>query len=72
MEDTKVQQGKSFISAYLENPALDVKDIVGMACDMLLAGVDTVNTIIHIITNISKHYKASLMLKSNTSYVHLS
>ncbi|KAK1120079.1 hypothetical protein K0M31_012803 [Melipona bicolor] len=32
---------KSFLSAYLENPALDIKDVVGMACDMLLAGIDT-------------------------------
>ncbi|XP_034189588.2 cytochrome P450 302a1, mitochondrial [Osmia lignaria lignaria] len=32
---------KSFLTAYLENPALDIKDIVGMACDMLLAGIDT-------------------------------
>ncbi|XP_043528320.1 cytochrome P450 302a1, mitochondrial [Frieseomelitta varia] len=32
---------KSFLSAYLKNPALDIKDVVGMACDMLLAGIDT-------------------------------
>ncbi|OAD56756.1 hypothetical protein WN48_02992 [Eufriesea mexicana] len=39
--DMKSQHNKSFLNAYLENPALDIKDIVGMACDMLLAGIDT-------------------------------
>ena len=38
-----MQRNKSFLNAYLENPALDIKDVVGMACDMLLAGIDTVN-----------------------------
>ena len=33
----------SLLEKYLTNPALDEKDVVGMACDMLLAGVDTVN-----------------------------
>ena len=32
----------SLLETYLMNPALDEKDVVGMACDMLLAGVDTV------------------------------
>lgn len=45
----KIRYNKSFLDAYLENPVLDIKDIVGMACDMLLAGIDTVNIIIHII-----------------------
>ncbi|XP_060823545.1 cytochrome P450 302a1, mitochondrial isoform X1 [Bombus pascuorum] len=40
-QNTKTGHNKSFLNAYLENPALDIKDIVGMACDMLLAGVDT-------------------------------
>ena len=39
--DLQVQRNKSFLNAYLENPALDIKDVVGMACDMLLAGIDT-------------------------------
>lgn len=33
----------SLLEEYLKNEALDHKDIVGMACDMLLAGVDTVS-----------------------------
>lgn len=32
----------SLLETYLMNPNLDEKDVVGMACDMLLAGVDTV------------------------------
>ncbi|CAK9801790.1 Cytochrome P450 302a1, mitochondrial [Anthophora plagiata] len=40
-KDMEVQHSKSFLNAYLENSALDIKDIVGMACDMLLAGIDT-------------------------------
>lgn len=34
---------ESLLEIYLKNENLDVKDIVGMACDMLLAGIDTVN-----------------------------
>ncbi|XP_053997965.1 cytochrome P450 302a1, mitochondrial [Hylaeus anthracinus] len=40
-KDKEARKNKSFLNAYLENPALDIKDIVGMACDMLLAGIDT-------------------------------
>ncbi|XP_076632594.1 cytochrome P450 302a1, mitochondrial [Colletes latitarsis] len=40
-KDKEARQNKSFLNAYLENPALDIKDVVGMACDMLLAGIDT-------------------------------
>ncbi|XP_031849352.1 cytochrome P450 302a1, mitochondrial [Nomia melanderi] len=40
-KDKDARRNKSFLSAYFENSALDIKDIVGMACDMLLAGVDT-------------------------------
>jgi ecdysteroid 22-hydroxylase len=35
--------GKSLLDEYLKNKALDLHDIVGMACDFLLAGVHTVN-----------------------------
>lgn len=34
---------ESLLEEYFKNEALDVKDIVGMACDMLLAGIDTVS-----------------------------
>ncbi|XP_076242279.1 cytochrome P450 302a1, mitochondrial [Calliopsis andreniformis] len=40
-KETESKKSKSFLNAYLENPALDIKDVVGMACDMLLAGIDT-------------------------------
>ncbi|CAL7949211.1 unnamed protein product [Xylocopa violacea] len=39
--DIKKGHNKSFLNAYFKNPALDIKDIIGMACDMLLAGIDT-------------------------------
>ncbi|XP_015433714.1 PREDICTED: cytochrome P450 302a1, mitochondrial, partial [Dufourea novaeangliae] len=40
-KDEEARQSKSLLNAYFENSALDIKDIVGMACDMLLAGIDT-------------------------------
>nr|XP_003701074.1 PREDICTED: cytochrome P450 302a1, mitochondrial [Megachile rotundata]XP_012135499.1 PREDICTED: cytochrome P450 302a1, mitochondrial [Megachile rotundata]XP_012135500.1 PREDICTED: cytochrome P450 302a1, mitochondrial [Megachile rotundata] len=40
-KDMQARCSKSFLTAYLENPALDIKDVVGMSCDMLLAGIDT-------------------------------
>lgn len=41
--DALVYRKQSLIEEYLKNEALDIKDIVGMACDMLLAGIDTVS-----------------------------
>lgn len=32
----------SLLEEYLQNPKLDLSDIVGMASDLLLAGIDTV------------------------------
>ncbi|XP_076298802.1 cytochrome P450 302a1, mitochondrial isoform X2 [Lasioglossum baleicum] len=40
-KNNESHKNKSFLNAYFENSALDIKDIVGMACDMLLAGIDT-------------------------------
>lgn len=34
---------KSLLEEYLNNPNLEKRDVIGMACDLLLAGVDTVN-----------------------------
>lgn len=34
---------RSLLDDYLANPKLDMYDVVGMACDLLLAGVDTVS-----------------------------
>lgn len=33
---------RSLLDDYLTNPKLDLADVIGMACDLLLAGVDTV------------------------------
>lgn len=41
--DALICRKQSLLEEYLKNEALDIKDIVGMACDMLLAGVDTVS-----------------------------
>jgi ecdysteroid 25-hydroxylase CYP302A1 len=35
---------KSLLEQYLDNPNLGMQDIVGMAADLLLAGVHTVGT----------------------------
>lgn len=42
MKKEKTDEKKSLLEIYLSNPSLDKKDVVGMACDMLLAGIDTV------------------------------
>lgn len=34
---------KSILEEYLFNPKLDLPDVVGMASDLLLAGIDTVS-----------------------------
>uniref|UniRef100_A0A336KNN7 CSON013431 protein n=1 Tax=Culicoides sonorensis TaxID=179676 RepID=A0A336KNN7_CULSO len=34
-------KSKSLLDSYLQNPNLNLQDIIGMACDLLLAGVDT-------------------------------
>ncbi|XP_074102939.1 cytochrome P450 302a1, mitochondrial [Cotesia typhae] len=41
MKNKPVSTNESLLEIYLKNENLDVKDVVGMACDMLLAGVDT-------------------------------
>ena len=33
---------KSLLETYLASPELDFKDIIGITCDLLLAGIDTV------------------------------
>lgn len=41
--DDSQKNGKSLLDGYLGNPNLNLQDVVGMACDLLLAGVDTVS-----------------------------
>jgi ecdysteroid 25-hydroxylase CYP302A1 len=38
------QSQKTLLEVYLTSKDLDVKDVVTMVCDMLLAGIDTVTT----------------------------
>lgn len=35
----------TLLEQYLANPDLDFKDIIGMVCDFLLAGIDTVSCV---------------------------
>ncbi|XP_001601675.1 cytochrome P450 302a1, mitochondrial [Nasonia vitripennis] len=41
LKDEAPNEKQSLLEIYLQNPELDFKDVVGMACDMLLAGIDT-------------------------------
>lgn len=47
-EDYKKNVENPLLEQYLKNPKLDVKDIIGMATDLLLAGVHTVIYILNI------------------------
>lgn len=40
--NSQSEHRRSLLDDYLMNPRLDLPDILGMACDLLLAGVDTV------------------------------
>ncbi|KAI4495471.1 hypothetical protein M0802_008685 [Mischocyttarus mexicanus] len=56
---------KSLLDAYLNNPALDKKDIVGMACDMLLAGIDTTSyTMSFVLYHLGKNPECQQKLRS--------
>lgn len=55
-QETLIYRKQSLLEEYLKNEALDIKDIVGMACDMLLAGIDTVSFQILI-----EHFKWNLI-----------
>lgn len=41
--ENKLEKSKTLLEQYLSSPELDFKDIIGMVCDFLLAGIDTVN-----------------------------
>ncbi|KAG5306600.1 CP302 protein, partial [Acromyrmex insinuator] len=40
-QDASICRKQSLLKEYFKNETLDIKDIVGMACDTLLAGIDT-------------------------------
>lgn len=40
--ETDVNKPSTLLESYLASPELDFKDIIGMICDFLLAGIDTV------------------------------
>ncbi|KAF7408215.1 hypothetical protein HZH66_002752 [Vespula vulgaris] len=65
MQDKTIPQKNSFLDAYLSNPALNKKDIVGMACDMLLAGIDTTTyTMAFVLYHLGKNPKCQEKLRS--------
>lgn len=38
----KTQEFPTLIERYLASDSIDLKDVIGVACDFLLAGMDTV------------------------------
>ncbi|PSN36324.1 Cytochrome P450 302a1 [Blattella germanica] len=52
----KTDDTKSLLEQYLSNGNLDLKDITGMAVDMLLAGIDTVMVALDLITKKKESY----------------
>lgn len=40
-KETTTLKGASLLESYLSSPELDFRDIIGLACDFLLAGIDT-------------------------------
>ncbi|KMQ97688.1 cytochrome p450 302a1 [Lasius niger] len=75
-QDTSICGKQSLLEQYLKNETLDIKDIVGMACDMLLAGVDTTTyttafALYHLAKNTDAQEKlrseATALLKDRTS-----
>lgn len=40
--ETEGNKPSTLLESYLASPELDFKDIIGMICDFLLAGIDTV------------------------------
>lgn len=40
-KETSPVRGASLLESYLSSPELDFRDIIGLACDFLLAGIDT-------------------------------
>ncbi|XP_046818173.1 cytochrome P450 302a1, mitochondrial-like isoform X2 [Vespa crabro] len=65
IQNKTISQKNSFLDAYLNNPALDKKDIIGMACDMLLAGVDTTTyTMAFVLYHLGKNPKCQEKLRS--------
>lgn len=51
--------GRSLLDDYLLNPKLDLADVVGMACDLLLAGIDTVNKTFQLLFAVFNSYDNS-------------
>lgn len=42
--ESNSNEDESLIETYLRSPSLDVKDVVGMSVDIILAGTDTVKS----------------------------
>lgn len=56
LKDKVPDDKQSLLEIYLRNPTLDFKDVVGMACDMLLAGIDTVS-FDDLISSVNSYYR---------------
>ncbi|XP_043269589.1 cytochrome P450 302a1, mitochondrial [Venturia canescens] len=59
LEKREKVEKESLLETYLKNPNLDVKDVVGMACDMLLAGIDTTSySISYVLYHLGRNLEA--------------
>lgn len=65
--DNNSKNSTSILDGYLSSPEVDFKDIIGMVCDFLLAGIDTVITTFHffqpqLISHFQTTYTSSFIL----------
>ncbi|XP_008552208.1 cytochrome P450 302a1, mitochondrial isoform X2 [Microplitis demolitor] len=68
MKSKPAFENESLLEIYLKNENLDVKDVVGMACDMLLAGVDTTSySVAFGLYHLAKNLNAQEKLQSEAS-----
>ncbi|KAK0174866.1 hypothetical protein PV327_010587 [Microctonus hyperodae] len=59
IDNGEVSERESLLEIYLRNKNLDVKDVIGMACDMLLAGIDTTsNSVAFILYHLANNVNA--------------
>ncbi|XP_029669358.1 cytochrome P450 302a1, mitochondrial-like [Formica exsecta] len=67
-KDSSICRKQSLLEQYLKNENLDIKDVVGMACDMLLAGVDTTTySTAYALYNLARNKDAQEKLRSEAT-----
>ncbi|XP_070169036.1 cytochrome P450 302a1, mitochondrial [Polyergus mexicanus] len=67
-QDSSIFRKQSLLEQYLKNENLDIKDVVGMTCDMLLAGVDTTTySTAYALYNLAKNTDVQEKLRSEAT-----